>query len=205
MEIKAAVFDLGGVVVEFHPVDFCNSFSDNEKEKAIFLSLMKSQLWLELDRGTKQKEDLIEHLVVQNKIKKEKAEAFFTALRANFKEIESTTLFIEKLISKNIEVYFLSNINLETFDYLSEKFNVFKYFKSGIKSEEVGFVKPEKEIFDRFLEETNLKTSEFVFFDDTLINVEKAKTLGWNVFEYNKYNSVEVQELFFNSLKKNKN
>lgn len=200
MTIKAAVFDLGGVVVDFSPTELTQAFTNDEVEAKLYLDTIRSPLWLELDRGTLTPEELASILEKEKGAPVERTMSFFKLIRETFKEIESTTLFIEALSKRGVEIYFLSNINIETFDFLSAKFDVFKHFKGGIKSAEVGLCKPEPAIFDLFLKETGLTPDEFVFFDDTMVNIEEAMDKGWNVFEYNKEIAEDTQEVFWDIL-----
>lgn len=67
-----------------------------------------------------------------------------------------------------------------------------------MKSGNVGYCKPEVDIFNIFLDQTKLKPEEFVFFDDTMNNIERAIELKWNAFEYNKHIAKNVQTNFWN-------
>jgi HAD superfamily hydrolase (TIGR01509 family) len=52
-------------------------------------------------------------------------------------------------------------------------------FDSIILSGEVGFQKPNREIFDCLFKNLNVKSSEVVFIDDTPKSLEKAEVIGY--------------------------
>lgn len=191
--IKAIVFDLGGVVVDFNPKELIENFTNNKNEQVLFMELMKHNDWLEMDRGVLSTLDVANRFFERSLIPVERTMAFFQSIRHNFSEIKETKEWIQSLKHRGYKIYALSNINIDTLNFLRNKFEVFQYFDDGIYSEDVKTVKPEKEIFDKFIKNFNLKTNEFVFLDDTIINVQTSRNLGWNSYQYNKFNLVDVQ------------
>lgn len=101
--IKAAVFDLGGVVVDFSPQEIVDKFTNDKVEAKLYLDTIHSSLWRELDRGTRTKEDianLLEDFVGQPF---HRTMSFFELINDNFSEIQATTSFIEELSEKGYE------------------------------------------------------------------------------------------------------
>lgn len=194
MTIKAAVFDLGGVVIEFHPVELTQAFGKDEAEAKLYLDAIHHPDWLEMDRGTYTAQEIAQRIFERTGSPVSRTMEFFEHMYQSFEAIEPTWKFIKELKEQNIEIYLLSNMNMLTFNHLVDNFKIFKEFKDGVVSENVKHCKPEKEIFDIFLNQTGLNKDEFFFVDDTLVNVEKTKELGWNVFHYNKYNCELVQK-----------
>lgn len=204
MTIKAAVFDLGGVVIEFHPVELTQKFGKDDKEAKLYLDVLSHPDWLEYDRGVYTTDEMAERIYQRTGSSIERSKEFFQYLRNSFDAIKPTWKFIDALKKENIDIYLLSNMNVDTFNHLKETFVIFKAFKGGVISEKVGYCKPEPEIFEVFLKQTGLKTNEFFFLDDTLVNVEQAKKMNWNVYQYNKYNCYDVQKEIWEIIKKNK-
>ena len=60
-------------------------------------------------------------------------------------------------------------------------------------SDEIGCVKPEKEIFEYVISDLNVPPDRIAFFDDTQINVEGARRAGMNAFETDGIDSLEAQ------------
>lgn len=194
MSIKAAVFDLGGVVIEFHPIELTESFGKNKEESQLYLDVIRHPDWFEFDRGTYTKEEIAQKVFERTGSPVSRTMEFFVHLRESFSVIQPTWDFIRELKAKGISIYLLSNMNMDTFNYLKSTFPVFNEFDDGVVSENVGYCKPEKEIFDIFLKQTGLSLDEFIFFDDTDVNVKKATDLNWQVLQYHKYNCLDVQK-----------
>lgn len=202
MSIKAVVFDLGGVVIDFHPVELTRSFGRDIDEANLYLDAIRHPDWLEFDRGLYTKEDMAQRIFKRRGSPVERTIDFFKHLIESFHIIQPTEEFIYKLKKEGVDVYLLSNMNMETFNFLSNTFPIFEELKDGVVSGDVGYCKPEQEIFDIFIKHTGLKTGEFFFLDDTIININKAKKNGWQSFEYNKFNCKDVQLVLWDLINK---
>jgi putative hydrolase of the HAD superfamily len=60
-------------------------------------------------------------------------------------------------------------------------------------SDEIGLVKPEKEIFDYVISDLGVPPGRIGFFDDTPVNVEGARRAGMNAYEVDGMGELEVQ------------
>lgn len=78
--------------------------------------------------------------------------------------------------NKEYETYLLSDTDTPTAKFILTKFE--KYINGAIFSCEVGYRKPDKEIYRKLEKDYDLKLSECVFIDDLKKNIEGAKKLG---------------------------
>jgi len=88
-------------------------------------------------------------------------------------------------LKNHYKVFALSNINEIHVDSINqaakEKFKTDSFgsfFHHAYYSNEIGFRKPDKEIYEFVLQKENLKAEETFFVDDKAENVEAAKALG---------------------------
>ncbi len=72
----------------------------------------------------------------------------------------------------------LSNMTLEMMSDITEKYGVKNIFHYTFFSNEVGLMKPDKEIFNLVLKELKSLPEETLFIDDSRTNVEAASKLG---------------------------
>ncbi len=72
----------------------------------------------------------------------------------------------------------VSNTNSLHFDYALSKFPILRVFDRWILSHEVGFKKPDAEIFQEALEWATVEPEKILFIDDMKRNVEAAVSLG---------------------------
>jgi HAD superfamily hydrolase (TIGR01509 family) len=74
----------------------------------------------------------------------------------------------------------LSNTNPLHFGYIYWKYPVVRVFDRWILSHEVGFKKPEVEIFRRAVEWASVEPEEILFIDDMKQHIDAAVALGIN-------------------------
>ena len=72
-----------------------------------------------------------------------------------------------------------------------------KYFNTVYYSQEIGYRKPEKEIYNFVMEQQQLNPKNILFLDDKSENLEIPKALGWQTQQvnFNKLSIVDVQHL----------
>ena len=108
--------------------------------------------------------------------------------------------FIKRLKNeKQFELILLSNTNELHIDYIKQHVSFYEDFKSCFNkfylSHEIHLRKPNADIFEFVLNESNLKAKDCFFIDDTKQNTEAAERLGirsWNIDEH----SEDVTTLF---------
>jgi FMN phosphatase YigB (HAD superfamily) len=78
----------------------------------------------------------------------------------------------------------LSNTNALHFDYIRRHFPILRHFTGFVLSFEVGCAKPQPEIFHAALERAGVEPGGALFIDDLGPNVEAARGLGINAFQF---------------------
>lgn len=111
---------------------------------------------------------------------KEKALRAFNVLVDTVYPFDYTEQLLKDLQKKGYKLYYLSNWSNYGFNAMKAhgKLNFLKYFNDGLVSYEVGFLKPDKEIYEIFLKKKKLKPEECIFFDDKPDNCSGAKASG---------------------------
>lgn len=87
------------------------------------------------------------------------------------------------LLKNKIPVCALSNTNISHHEYQTSKFPILKRFDRFLTSFELGHRKPEPEIFLAASDLMGVRPDRVVFIDDSLPNVEAARSLGFKAFQ----------------------
>lgn len=98
-----------------------------------------------------------------------------------FDEASSIELLSEDLfhqLKQNFQLVSLSNTNEMHFEWLLKFHPLIQEFDKHILSHEVGFLKPEPEIYHKALETVGRPATETFFIDDLVENVEIARSVG---------------------------
>ena len=92
--------------------------------------------------------------------------------------IDSEFVEIAKTLSKNYSLAILSNDVKEWSNYLRTKFDLSRLFKIIIISGEVGYLKPDKRIYNILLDRIQSPSSDCVFVDDRAKNLRPGSEIG---------------------------
>jgi HAD superfamily hydrolase (TIGR01509 family) len=98
------------------------------------------------------------------------------------KEIPTTTNFIKHQRSLGKNIYYITNIGKSLSARRASP--IYKFFDGGLASCEVGFKKPEIEIYDLLIEKYGIDPRKSVFIDDKIENVEAARLTGMKGIVY---------------------
>ena len=173
------IFDVGNVLVTYKPLQFLEQmYSDKKLAERLYKVIFLSNEWQLMDQG------LCTHAVatevfcnrepdIASDIRKIMKNVFDF-----FPPISEVIELLPKLKARGHGLYYLSNIQHEIRDYLLEKNEFFELFDGGVFSCDVRIIKPSLEIYHRLLGEYHLIPEECIFFDDIMVNVEAASSVG---------------------------
>lgn len=178
--IKNIVFDLGNVLVSFHPNKFVNENVPAPYKEIFFKTVFGGQEWKDLDRGTLEYDEAVktfsDKIPQCSKIIKD---LFDNNIVSCLSPIKENTDLLPKL-KENYNLYIISNFHYPAFDYIYKIWDFFKYFDGKIISGHSKLLKPEIEIYNLLIEKYNLIPTECLFIDDVVENIDGAKKSGMN-------------------------
>jgi putative hydrolase of the HAD superfamily len=192
--IRNIVFDLGNVLLDFDPNNYLEDLGYNGKTKdRLKREIFETEEWLQLDRGTITQKEAVEKWQERNPNLEEEIGDVMAAWEKILTLKKDTVEILESLASKNYKLYILSNFHQKAFDYVSSKYDFFKFFDGQVISADIGLIKPDAEIYDYLLDKFNLKAEETVFIDDSKKNIKTAFKKGIRVIHFKDADSFEKE------------
>lgn len=180
MNMKNVVFDLGGVVVDWNPQRLLQEYPG---DKALPVSLFEKgffqEYWIDFDRGTVSQEKMVEEMSDFSHRPFQECWDFVEYIKHSLTDIPKTVELIKRLSVEGYNLYCLSNMSIEFYDYLKVR-DVFTYFDGQIISALEKLVKPEPGIYMRLVERYHIEPEETLFIDDLSQNTEAAAKLGFH-------------------------
>ncbi|MPS64780.1 HAD family phosphatase [Chryseobacterium sp.] len=181
MEIKNIIFDFGGVLMDWNPRYFFKDYFNDDEKMEYFLENVAQSAWNEeQDRGR----TLSEGTEVQ--VKKfpdweKEIRAYYNNWTTMLKsDIPQNVEVLRKLAKTHYHLFGLTNWSEETFPYALENYDFFQLFDGKIVvSGTEKLIKPDPKIWYVLLERYHLNAQESVFIDDSLKNIETARSLGF--------------------------
>ena len=197
--IKNLVFDFGNVLIEWNSAKILAAFVKEEDRKRVKAAIFDSGLWAQTDTGQLTLEAAIQ--AAQTLLDS----SYSATVEAIFTHWYETVDVYHQLQEKIFEwaqlgygIYILSTTS-EIF-YAVENADLLpmtKVLTGKILSYEVGFAKPDKSIYQKLLTQYALHANQCVFIDDLQINLDAAKSLGFETIlaTSEQQNIIAIEEL----------
>ncbi|MBH1940589.1 HAD family phosphatase [Mobilitalea sibirica] len=189
--INTIVFDIGNVLAHFGWLEYLKECGyDDVTIDKIGKATVYHRLWKELDRSLNMEQELIDQFIANDpEVASEIAEFLDKSYQVVW-EYEGSVELIQDLKKKGYKVYLLSNYGGRNFQHAKENFEFFQHVDGAVISYEVGYVKPEPAIFQALIDKYNIIPQEAVFLDDTKVNVEAAKVLGFQTIHVTSHQEI---------------
>lgn len=186
MSVKNVIFDFGGVLIRWNPyVIYDKWFGDKEKSRWFIENICDSEWNSSLDKGKPFEQGVLEKIQLYPEYETE-----IRMYKDRWKDSilgpiqESVNILEEIHHSGKYRLLGITNWSHETFPYALENFHFLHYFEDIVVSGEVKMIKPNKDIFLHSIERFGIQTRDSIFIDDSLPNIETAKSLGFKVIHF---------------------
>ena len=179
--MKNIIFDIGNVLLDFHPQDFLKGLGlEKNIEERLYKLIFLSEEWKELDRGS------IDYQVAE-KIFKTKAPELKNEISLILEKwhemltpIEKNVDLLKSLKDYGYNIYYLSNFQKDVYEKMYNKYDFLRIGDGGVISYQVNTLKPDHSMYTILLSKYNLDPSETIFIDDSFDNIEEAKKIGFH-------------------------
>ena len=179
--IKAIIFDLGNVLIDWNPLHvFNDTYFDSLEKRDFFMNHICTMDWNEQqDEGRSIVEATMELL--------EKFPDWEQPIRDYYGRwtemlggpiAESVKIFRQIKESGKYKTYALTNWQAGLFDIALVRYNFLYWFDGRVVSGEEKMRKPAPEFYQLLLNRYNVKAEEALFIDDNLRNIKAAEALG---------------------------
>jgi len=199
--IKAIIFDLGGVILDISVDKTRRAFEQLGVEEFEKMYSLKdaNHLFQKLEEGKINDQEFYDEFRKSSgkKIRDDEIKSSWNSLLLQFR---TGTLVALEALKKKYKLFLLSNTNLihhhafnKIFETQVGKGSLDSYFDRAYFSYQIGYRKPEPEAYEYVLKENNLSAIETLFIDDSLQNCDAAQKLGMQVIQL--IEGMRVEEL----------
>lgn len=177
------VFDLGGVLLRWRPVELLRTALPHRAEQAE--SLARSVFgvpdgeWARYDRGVIGADDVVTEVAARTDLSQSEMRAVLAAVPSELVPVEPTVALLDRLRRRPEPVFYLSNMPAPEADRLERDHRFFDWFAAGVFSSRVLVSKPDPRIFALAVERFGVPAGDLLFLDDLGPNVEAARAAGW--------------------------
>ena len=184
--IKAIIFDLGGVLIDWNPDYVYRTIFPNEEDMRWFYQNICTSDWNEEQDAGRPLSEATELLVK----KFPEHEANIRAYYGRWEEmlrgpIDETVEILRALKDNtNYKLYALTNWSAETFPVALQRYDFLHWFHGRLVSGEEKTRKPYKEIYELLINRFNIDPTRAVYTDDNVRNLGPAKELGIHTIHF---------------------
>ncbi len=200
---KNIIFDIGNVLLTWNPENIINqAFKNTEYSGKFTPSMFRLADWLAFDQGLISEKEVAQKMQAQWGISLELAQhALYTAKESLtpkkdsielLKELDQRKKLGEKLGEK-LELYCLTNMSEEFFNYLFQKYDFFNLFAHITVSGKIKLLKPDPKIYHYLLDHNQILAHESILIDDMKENIESAIRTGLHGIEFSEINDCRRQ------------
>jgi 2-haloacid dehalogenase len=185
MPVRAVLFDIGGVLVDWNPRHLYRQIFAEEQAMEEFLATVCTQAWNEeQDLGR----PFAEGVRLLSEVHPHWAEAI-RAYDTRWHEmmrgpIEGSVALLGELRDRGIALFGLTNWSAEKFPAGRTRFAFLGWFSGIVVSGEEGIKKPDPRIFHIAAARFALNPAATLFVDDSVTNVAAARRLGFQTHHF---------------------
>jgi 2-haloacid dehalogenase len=178
--IKAIIFDLGGVLIDWNPEYLYRKIFEDEQQMRQFLAEVCTSDWNEEQDAGRTLKEATDLLIAQYPEKKEYIRAYYGRWEEMLNgAIEGTVEIFEALKqSGKYNIYALTNWSAELFPIAQQRFEFLNWFDGIVVSGTEKMRKPNPAFFQLLLDRYDLKAEEVLFIDDNFRNIQAALNMG---------------------------
>jgi len=179
-KIKAIIWDLGNVFINWDPKRLFDNLIEDEEKRAYFLNNVCTMDWNENQDAGYPIKQATEELAAKHPEWKEYIESYYGRwVEMLGGPIEGTVEIFRELKQKdNLKHYALTNWSHELFPTALQMFDFLHWFDGRVVSGEERMRKPQPEFYQVLLDRYSLQAGDTIFIDDNLRNVKAAEAMG---------------------------
>lgn len=184
--IDTIIFDLGGVLVDWDPMNLYKKVFVSEEKANWFLVTICTPEWNVEQDGGRTIAEAVELKIIEFPEYKKEIELFYERWEEMFSGVIQANIEVQQqlIANPNYKVYALTNWSAEKWEIALELFPFFNDFDGVIVSGIEKTRKPFDAIYQLLLDRFNINPEKALFIDDNLENVNAAKKNKINSLQF---------------------
>lgn len=180
--VKAVVFDIGNVLIEWRPERHYDRIMSPEDRKALFAEVDLHAMNAEVDLGKPFRQTVYDFAERHPKWRDQIRRWHDDWIHMASPEIPQSVRLLRALRAKGIPVYALSNFGIGTFELAEMAYPFLKDFDMAFVSGYLGLAKPDPAIYACLEDKTGYSGADLLFADDRADNIAAATARGWQTY-----------------------
>ncbi|MEP4195111.1 MAG: HAD-IA family hydrolase [Aliishimia sp.] len=186
MEIKAVVFDIGNVLLEWHPERMFDAEIGEDRRKALFAEVDLAEMNDRVDLGAPFRDTIYAKADAHPEWRDEILLWHDRWIEMASPEIKHSSRLMRALQAKGVTVISLTNFGIDSYTLAAQHYDIMAQFDHDFISGHMGVMKPDPAIYAQLEDKMGLSGGSLIFTDDRADNIAQADARGWktHLFEH---------------------
>jgi putative hydrolase of the HAD superfamily len=193
---RTIVFDVGGVIVRWQPLELLREHFPHVDAQAAFSQVFEHWGpgdWRDFDLGRVEPDVLADRIAARTGFARSAVAALIAAVPHHLQPTPDGVALIERVRAAGHRLALLSNMPAPYAQHLEATHACFEAFEPRAWSGRLGLAKPERAIFNHLQQSLAARDDDLLFIDDHLGNVDAARACGWQALHFDRADNVERQ------------
>ena len=180
MTIKAVVFDIGNVLIEWQPERFYDSVIGEDRRTAMFTQVDLHGMNDKVDLGHNFTDTIYAAAEEYPEWRAEIRMWHDRWIEMAQPVIPHSVRLMEALQAKGVPVFSLTNFGIQSYDYAATHYPFLRAFDRDFISGHMGVIKPDPTIYEMLEQTSGMSGGDLIFADDRADNITAAAARGWH-------------------------
>ena len=179
MNVKAVVFDIGNVLIEWHPERYFDRTIGPAKRRALFAAVDLHAMNDRIDLGEGFRDVIYAEEEANPEWRTEIRDWHDNWIQLATPPIAHSVRLLRALRSTGAAVFSLTNFGVESFAYAQSHYDFLEDFDRDYVSGQMQVIKPDPKIYTMLEQDCGVAPENLFFTDDRADNVAVAASRGW--------------------------
>jgi 2-haloacid dehalogenase len=179
MNVKAVVFDIGNVLIEWHPERYFDRTIGPAKRRALFAAVDLHAMNDRIDLGEGFRDVIYAEAEANPEWRTEIRDWHDNWIQLATPPIAHSVRLLRALRSTGVAVFSLTNFGVESFAYAQSHYDFLEEFDRDYVSGQMQVIKPDPKIYTMLEQDCGVAPENLLFTDDRADNVAVAASRGW--------------------------
>lgn len=179
MTIKAVIFDIGNVLIEWNPERYYDRVIGPDRRRALFEALDLHAMNDQIDRGASFRDTVYDFAATHPDWGDEIRMWHDNWIELASPEIPQSVRLLRQLRARGVPVFALSNFGIGSFDHAVTQYPFLDEFDRRYISGHMQVIKPDAIIYQMVEDDCALRPETLLFADDRADNIAAAQARGW--------------------------
>ena len=179
MNVKAVVFDIGNVLIEWHPERYFDRTIGPAKRRALFAAVDLHAMNDRIDLGEGFRDVIYAVAEANSEWRTEIRDWHDNWIQLATPPIAHSVRLLRALRSNEVAVFSLTNFGVESFAYAQSHYDFLKEFDRDYVSGQMQVIKPDPKIYTMLEQDCGVAPQNLLFTDDRADNIAVAANRGW--------------------------